>query len=91
MLLNHCSEFLREIEEVLNGTRKPEQFFQLLNEEYHRLAREFAGTMPNFEIAPREDDQKDSDGRFVSLHSSRKILKNESTQGKIAFEIHIIC
>jgi hypothetical protein len=76
MLLNLCNEFTSEIQERVNGTRKPPGFFQDLNTEYHRLAKELANTRPNFEITPNEDDE-DDDSRSSSKHDQWKVSKNE--------------
>lgn len=84
MLLNLCNEFLCEIQDRVYGARRPPCFFQNLNTEYDRLARELSSTMPYFEIAPREDDQDDSDSRssLASKHGGRKVSKKGSNQGK---------
>lgn len=73
MLLNLCNEFTGEIQERVNGSRRPPRFFQQLDAEYHRLAKELTGTRPNFEITPNEDDQDDD------LY---KVSKNDSPQGR---------
>jgi len=82
MLLNLCNEFMGEIQERVNGSRRPPRFFQQLDAEYHRLARELTGTRPNFEITPNEDDQDDSDGRCSKKNDLWKLSKNESPPGK---------
>jgi hypothetical protein len=82
MLLNLCNEFIGDIQERVNGSRRPPRFFQQLDAEYHRLAGELTSTRPYFEITPNEDEQDEAGSRHSVKHDLGKVSKNESPTGE---------